>query len=308
MTRKIAIVGAGGIGGYYGGLLALQGHKVKFIAHGKHLDAIRRNGLQVKSIHGDFDIRPTFATDSFTEVGPVDLVLVCIKTYSMGSILSELPALLGPETVVISLQNGIDASERLGTVIGMDHILGGATWISSAVESPGLIRQISQFRRIVIGELDAKITPRVQDIAALFTPTGITIEMSGNITKVLWTKFVFISAASGIGAVTRLALGDIRHVPETRELFIGLMREVVSIAFSEGIQLDTDVVEKTLDFIDKSDPNIKPSMQLDVERGRKFELDALIGVVKQKAKERHIQTPIADMVYASLLPSFLVAK
>jgi 2-dehydropantoate 2-reductase len=299
---KIAIVGAGGVGGYYGGLLARNGQQVAFIARGAHLEAIRRDGLQVKSIHGDFSVRPARATALPAEVGPVDLVLVCTKTYSTAEILPALPALLHPETMVISLQNGIDAAERLGATLGRRHVLAGATWLSSAIEAPGIIRQVSQFRRVVIGELDGSLTPRLQTVAAAFEPTGVTIEVSQSILSILWTKFVFIAAVSGIGALTRLELGDFRSVPETRALLSGMMGEVQALARLEAVPLEAGVIEQTLAFIDRSDPHIKPSMQLDVEKGNRFELEALIGVIVSKGREHSLPTPIADMVYAALLP------
>ncbi len=305
---KIAIFGTGGVGGYYGGLLARHGQDVTFIARGDHLQAIRRNGLQVKSIHGDFVIEPAKATDQPAEIGPVDLVLVCTKTYSMESVLPELSQLASPGTAFINLQNGIEAAAQLGSSVGLQHVLGGATWLSSEIESPGVIRQVSQFRRVVIGELDGPITPRVQAIADVFSPTGVTIEISDSISKIIWTKFVFIAAISGIGGLVRRPIGDYRHVPETRALLAGLMREVELLARLEGIGLDPNVVEKTLEFIDQSASHIKPSMQKDVENGNLFELDALIGVIGRKAREHNLPTPIADMVYASLLPVYLAAR
>jgi 2-dehydropantoate 2-reductase len=304
---KIVVLGTGGVGGYYGGLLALHGQDVTFIAHGAHLEAIRRNGLQVKSIHGDFHIQPARATDNPAEVGQADLVLVCTKTYSTDSAAQSIRPIVGPQTAVISLQNGVDAAERIGSVLGMEHMLGGATWLSSAVELPGVIRQVSQFRRVVIGELDGSTTPRVQAIAEVFRPTGITFEITENISKVLWTKFVFIAAVSGVGSLTRLSIGEYRAIPETRRLLTGLMSEIELIARARGVALDTDIVEQTLAFIDKSDPHIKPSMQRDVERGTEFELESLIGVVGRKARECGIPTPLAEMIYAILLPLLLKA-
>jgi 2-dehydropantoate 2-reductase len=302
---KIAIFGTGGVGGYYGGLLSLHGQEVSFLARREHLQAILRDGLQVKSVHGDFTVKPARATEFPAEVGPVDLVLICTKTYSMEAVLRDLPALVGPQTAIISLQNGIDAAERVGKAVGLQHVLGGATWLSAAVGSPGVIRQVSQFRRVVIGELDGSVTPRVQAVADAFLPTGVTIEVSQTISKVIWMKFVFISAASGVGGLTRLPLGDYRHVPQTRALFTGLMREVEALAALEGILLDSDLIEQTLAFLDRSDPQIKPSMQRDIENGNMFELEALIGAIGRKARERHLSTPIVDMVYASLLPVLL---
>jgi 2-dehydropantoate 2-reductase len=304
---KVIILGTGGVGGYYGGLLALHGQEVTFIARGAHLEAIRQDGLQVKSVHGDFHIQPARATDSPAEAGRADLVLLCTKTTSTAAAVLLLPPMIDPHTVVLSLQNGIDAAGYIGSVIGMEHMLGGATWLSSAIEGPGVIRQISQFRRVVVGELDGAMTPRLQAVAEAFRPTGITFETTGDISKVLWTKFVFIAAVSGVGALTRLGIGEYRLVPETRYLLMGIMGEVEAVALALGIELEMDVVEKTLAFIDSSAPGIKASMQRDVEAGKPFELEAIIGVICLQGREYGIPTPIADMIYAALLPLALKA-
>ncbi len=253
---KILIMGTGGVGGYYGGLLAQQGNEVTFISRGAHLYAIRHEGLKVKR----------------------------------------------------ALQNGIDAAERIGKAIGMEHVMGGATWLSSAVEAPGVIKQISQFRRIVLGELSGGRSERIQPIYEVLNQTGITVEISEDIQKVLWTKLIFISAVSSMGSLTRLPMGDYRPVPETRALLSSLMQEVESLARAQGVNLDGDVVQKWLEFIDNSAPNIKPSMQLDVEAGHRTELESMIGVVGRKGRESGIPTPVADFVYASLLPIELKAR
>src|SRR5215216_911782 len=193
---KILIMGTGGVGGYYGGLLAQQGNEVTFIARGAHLYALRHDGLKVRSIYGDFSLSPVNATDDPSNVGPVDFILFTVKTYNTDDAANAIRLAVGPQTVVMSLQNGIDAAERIGQVIGMGHLVGGATWLSSAVEAPGVIKQISQFRRIVFGELGGVTSERIQSIYKVLESTGINVEISENIQKVLWTKFVFISAVS----------------------------------------------------------------------------------------------------------------
>ncbi|MFZ5910890.1 MAG: 2-dehydropantoate 2-reductase [Chloroflexota bacterium] len=305
---KIAVVGTGGVGGYYGGLLAKQGHEVTFLARGEHLKAIQQNGLRVNSIHGDFLIQPAQATDETAQVGPVDLAIICTKTYATEQAAQQIRPLIRGGTTVMSLQNGIDAAERIGRIVGMEHVVGGVTWISSAVESPGVIKQVSQFRRVVLGELDGQVTPRAQAIHRAFQETGVTAELSENILKVLWTKFVFISAASSLGSLTRLAIGEYRAVPETRELMTRLMKEVEALARAQKIDLDGDVVQKSLEFIDNATPTIKASMQLDVGAGRPSEIEAMIGVIGRKGRELGVPTPVADFVYASLLPIELKAQ
>lgn len=305
---KIAIMGTGGVGGYYGGLLAQQGHEVTFIARGAHLQAIQKNGLQIKSIHGDFSISPAKAAADPAKVGVVDFALVCVKTYVTDSVARTMIPLVGAQTTVLSLQNGIDAAERIGEVIGVEHVIGGATWISSALEAPGVIKQMSQFRRIVVGELGGGISPRVEALVEAFRPTGVTIEVSDDIRKILWTKFVFISAASSLGSLTRLPMGEYRAVPETHAMIVSLMKEVKVVAHAQGIALDADVVEKSLAFIDASAPHIKASMQLDVETGHRSEIEAMIGVIGRKGRELGVPTPTADFIYAALLPIDLKAR
>ena len=305
---KIAIMGTGGVGGYYGGLLAKQGHEVTFIARGAHLQAIQKNGLQIKSIHGDFIVSPAAAAADPAEVGAVDFALVCVKTYDTESVAQTMIPLVGAQTTVLSLQNGIDAAERIGKVVGVEHVIGGATWISSALEAPGVIKQMSQFRRIVVGELSGGISPRVETFVEAFRPTGVTIETTDDIRTILWAKFVFISAASSLGSLTRLPMGEYRAVPETRAMILSLMKEVETVARAQRIALDDDVVQKALAFMDNAAPHIKASMQLDVETGRRSEIEAMIGVIGRKGRELGVPTPTADFIYAALLPIDLKAR
>ncbi len=299
---KILIMGTGGVGGYYGGLLAQQGHEVTFIARGAHLDAIRREGLKVRSVHGDLTVFPANATENPVEAGEMDLILFCVKTYDTDEAAQAIRPIVGPQTIILSLQNGIDAAERIGNVVGMEHVIGGVTWLSSAVEAPGTIRQVSQFRRIVFGELAGGLSKRMESISEAFKNTGITVETSEDIRKVLWTKLVFITAVSSLGSLTRLPLGDYRAIPETKSLLTHIMKEVESVARAQNVQLDENVVEGWLEFIDSSAPHIKPSMQLDIESGHRTELESMIGVVSRKGHELDVPTPAIDFVYASLLP------
>jgi 2-dehydropantoate 2-reductase len=238
----------------------------------------------------------------------VDLVLVCVKMPALDAAAKAARPMVGQDTVVMGLQNGIDAAERLGAAVGSEHVLGGATWIAANIEAPGLIRQVSTFRRIVLGELDGGITARVQRMAAALQAMGISVEPSDDIRKVLWTKFVFIAGFSGVGALMRLEVGDYRQVPEARGLMTSLMREVEALARADGVDLDRDVVDQAFAIIDGAAPAMKPSMQRDMEAGRPSELQSLIGVVGRKGRELQIPTPTADMVYAALLPVELKAQ
>lgn len=299
---RVAIMGGGGTGGYYGALLARTGQDVSLVARGPHLEAIRKQGLEIKSIHGDLHFKPRVATDEPREIGPVDLVLFCTKTYDTDAAAGAAKGLVGPDTVVLSLQNGVDAVERIGSVLGLEHLLAGATWISSAVESPGVVRQVSDFRRLVFGELDGRRTPRAEDILEAFRLTGVAVELSSTIPKVLWTKFVFISAVSALGSITRLPLAAYRAIPEARALLQGLMLEVVAVASASGVALEPDIIETSMVFIDQAGPTIKASMQLDVETGHRSELESLVGIVGRKGRQLGVPTPLADFCYACLLP------
>jgi 2-dehydropantoate 2-reductase len=241
-------------------------------------------------------------------VGPVDLILFCVKTYNTDDAAQAIRPAVGHRTVVMSLQNGVDAAERIGKVVGAEHVVGGVTWLSSAVQEPGVIKQISQFRRIVFGELGGGRSERIQSIFEVLNSTGVTVEISEDIQKVLWTKLVFITAVSSIGSLTRLPMGDYRAVPATRDLLSSIMQEVESVARAQGVNLDADVVQKWLEFIDNAAPGIRPSMQLDVEAGHRTELESMIGIVGRKGRELGLPTPVSDFVYASLLPVELKAR
>jgi 2-dehydropantoate 2-reductase len=286
---KIAIMGAGGVGGYYGGLLAQNGQEVTFIARGAHL-------------------APVNATDHPEKVGPVDFILFATKTYHTDSAAQTIKPMVGQETVVMSMQNGIDAAARLGAHLGMEHLIGGATWLSAAIEAPGVIGQYSQFRRIVLGELNGVHTPRLVKIAAALANAGITVELSDNIAKVLWTKFVFISAISAIGNLTRVSCGEYRQVPEARAVLAEAMGEVVALAGAQGIELDAEIIAQTLEFIDNSPAEMRPSMQRDMEAGRPSELESLIGVVPRLARQHRVPTPVMRLAYALLKPADLKAQ
>jgi 2-dehydropantoate 2-reductase len=305
---KILMMGSGGVGGFYGGGLSQQGHEVIFVARGAHLRALQEKGLQVKSVFGDFQVSPARAVEDPAEAGPVDFILFSPKAYDTEPAAKAMLPAVGPNTTVLSLQNGIDAAERIGAITGMEHMLAGASWISSAIESPGVIKQVSQFRRIALGELDGSQSDRLQKIYEALKSTGATVEMPADIRKILWTKFVFIASNSALGCLTRLPMGDYRAVPESRALLASLMKEVESVARAEGADLDSDVVQKSLDFVDNAAPHIKPSMQLDVEGGRRTELESMIGVIGRKARQHGISTPVADFAYATLLPVELKAR
>ena len=305
---RIAIMGTGGVGGYYGGLLAQAGHEVTFIARGAHLAAIRDQGLQVKSVFGDFRVSPAQATDNPAQVAPVDVVVFTTKTYHTDAAAQLIKPMVGRDTVVISFQNGVDAAERIGQIVGMEHLLGGATWLSAAIEEPGVIGQYSQFRRIVLGELDGRMTPRVRALLEVFQSTGATVEMVPNIEQILWTKFVFISAISALGSLTRVTMGEYRGVREARMVLTEAIKEIVAVAQARGVSLAPDVLTSTLKFIDESAAGIKPSMQRDIEAGRMSELESMIGIVVRLGEKLGMATPVMGLTYAVLKPGEIKAR
>lgn len=305
---KFAIMGTGGIGGYYGGLLARTGQDVTFVARGTHLQAIRKKGLIVKSVHGDFTLFPARATDNPSEAGIADVIIFATKTYQTDEAAPLIKPMVGPNTVVVSLQNGIDSADRIGAVVGMEHMLAGTTWCSVALEAPGVIGQYSQFRRIALGELNGRTTPRLQAVYNAILSSGVTVELSENILKILWTKFVFIAPVMLMGSLTRMTFGDYREVPEARVVLSEAINEVAALAKASGVTLDGDVAAKTLAFIDSSEPGIKPSMQRDVESGKPSELESMIGVAVRLGIKYNVPTPVMRLAYAILKPRELKAQ
>lgn len=305
---RIAIVGAGGVGGYYGALFARSRHEVAFIARGEHLQALRTKGLQVKSILGDFTVSPVRATATLAEIGPVDLIVVAVKTYHLDEAAQMLAPLLAPTTVVLPFENGVDAAERLGAVIGQEHLLGGATWISASIEAPGVIGHYSQFRRVVLGEFNGKTTPRLQAIYEAFQNTGVSVEISADIRAVLWSKLVFIAAVGAIGSLTRVSFGEFRQVSETRAALQAAIAEIIAVGQANGAKLEAALAEKTLAFIDQTAAELKPSLQRDIEAGRVSELESLIGVVVRLGAEAGVSTPVMSFAYAMLKPGLLQAQ
>jgi 2-dehydropantoate 2-reductase len=297
---RIAIVGAGGVGGYFGGLLARAGHEVVFIARGEHLRAIRAHGLRVQSVHGDFQINPATATDDPAELGPVDLTILTVKTYDIEAAAAAARPLIGPGTTLLPLQNGVEHAEHLRRYFGGEAVLGGAVWVVASVAEPGLIRQESQFRRVVVGELDGRDTPRLKAIHEALARSGAAVETTDNILRVLWTKLLFIASFGGITSVTRAPAGAVLACEESRLLLSRAMREVEAAARAKGIALDDDVVEKTMAFVSSIEPTATSSMQRDVTAGRRLEYDALNGAVVRAGHETGIPTPIHEFFWTCL--------
>jgi 2-dehydropantoate 2-reductase len=299
---RVAVIGAGGTGGYFGGLLARAGEDVTFLARGAHLEAIRARGLTVKSrLAGDFSIAAK-ATGDPAEIGPVDLVLVCVKSYSMADVLPKIPPLVGPATMVLSLQNGIDNEERIAEVVGPGPVLGAVAHVSSAIEAPGIIAQMAGPGRIVFGELGGGTSARTERLLGAFRRAGIASEVHPQVRIALWEKFIFICGVSGITALTRLPLGPILASPPTRALFRETMVEVAAVAHAEAIPVSPGSADQALVQASRFEPWTRGSLYYDLAAGRPLEIDALNGTVVRLGRRREIPTPLNFAVYAALAP------
>ena len=303
---RIAVMGTGGVGGYFGGLLARNGEDVTFIARGKHLEAMQRDGLRVESVHGDFVVPKVQATHDPSSVGPVHLVIFATKTYQLDDAARAMKPLIGPETGVVPLHNGVDAAERTAAIVGEEHVLGGLCYVGSMVVAPGVIRQESPFRRVIIGEMPwspdrGTVSPRVKAAVDALAAAGATAEASIAIQAARWTKFAFIAPFSGVGSVTRVPAGELNAAPETRLMLHAAIAELVAVAEAEGVRLPEEP-GKTMAFCDALGPQITASMQRDVLEGKPSELESLIGVVVRKADVLGLDVPYFRFFYASLLP------
>jgi 2-dehydropantoate 2-reductase len=307
---KIAVFGSGAIGGYFGGRLAQAGHDVTFIARGSHLDAIKADGLQVKSIHGDFVIHPAKATDRPETVGSVDVVLCCVKSWQVSGIAESIRLLCGPHTVVIPLQNGVEAHTVLSRALDSENnIVPGVCRIISLIEAPGRIHHAGADPHLVIGELDGGISERVEEIARTFSDVaGMAVHASRHILPALWKKFMLIAPWSGLGALTRAPIGVIRSMPESRDMLVMSIREVFDVAVANGVGVDEAAVDATMGFIDQLPPGGTASMQRDIMAGRPSELNEQSGAVVRFGETGGVQTPVNRFIYHSLLPLERIAR
>jgi 2-dehydropantoate 2-reductase len=306
---RVAIFGAGGVGGYLGARLAEAGQDVALIARGPHLAAIRKHGLRLESIAGDVTARPTVATDDPTEVGPVDAVVVATKTWQLADAVRAMPPLMGPDTMAIPVLNGIEAADILSGALGSEHVVGGLCGMISFVAGPGHIRHQGAEPWVTFGELDRRVTDRVHRFEeVLGTCRGLRVEVAADIHVALWEKFMFITATGGVGSVTRVPMGVFRAVPESRAILEAAMHEVHAVAGARGIDLPAGAVEERMAFVDRLEFEGTSSMQRDFMDGRRTELDAWNGAVVRLGREAGVDTPVHAFLYASLLPQELRAR
>jgi 2-dehydropantoate 2-reductase len=306
---RIAIMGTGGIGGYFGGRLAAAGEEVIFIARGAQLRALQTDGLHLALLDGGtVTINPASATDDPASVGAVDLVLVAVKAWQVPDAAQAIRPMIGPETVVLPLENGVEASDQIAAVIGPRPVLAGLCHISAFVESPGHIRHAGIDPVITFGELDNSRTPRVQRLKETLEHAGVRAVIADDIQVALWTKFLFIAAVSGVGAVARAPIGVTRSCPETRALLRQAMDEIHALAVARGVKLPADAVSQTLSWIDKMPPAVTASMHRDIVEGRPSELEAQNGAIVRLGAAAGVDVPAHRFIYASLLPSEMKAR
>ena len=297
---RIAVMGAGGIGGCLGALLARSGNDVTLVARGAHLEAIQQNGLQVKSPNGDFTV-DTAATDDPSQVGPVDLVLFTVKTYHNAQAIPLMKPLVGEGPVIMTLQNGVESYEELGNAFGIGHVMPGAAYVAATVQAPGVIIQESNDVRIAFGEINGTPTPRAQRVHETMLWAGIEAELSRDVIKSLWTKFLLLAPVSGITSASRTRIHKLLQIPESRATFLAAMKEVEAVGRAQRVDLDKGVVETMLNFI-QGFPDFQNSMHTDVELGRPLELEALSGAVVRIGRQQGVPTPGNELLYSVLLP------
>ncbi|HZF27951.1 MAG TPA: 2-dehydropantoate 2-reductase [Gammaproteobacteria bacterium] len=323
---KIAVFGVGGVGGYFGARLAESGEDVAFIARGPHLDAIRERGLRVDSVLGDMRIEPARASDSPVDIGPVDAVLLGVKTWQVASVAPSLKPLLGPETFVVPLQNGVEAAAVLAAELGVEQVVGGLCGGFCFVVGPGHIKHIGGATFVKFGELLAGIaganprptamdggsagiaganprpSARVERLRAAFARARVDVEVPPDIRVALWMKLMLVVPFGSVGAVARAPIGVLLTTPETRDLVERGMEEIAAVARAEGASLPADAVAKTLALLDGVTPSGTASMQRDIAAGKRSELDEWTGAVARLGAKHGVPTPVHSFIYASLLP------
>lgn len=297
---RIAVLGTGGVGGYFGGRLAHAGQHVTFIARREHLRAIRATGLKVDSTLGDFVVFPAKATDDVSEIGEVDLVIVGVKAWQVPEAARTMKPLVGPGTTVLPLQNGVDAVPQLVHELGAEKVIGGLCRIVSFVVGPGHIKHAGFTPSIVIGEIDNQKTDRIERIEQMFKQAGLEVTIAADIQAALWTKFLFIASFSGVGAVANAPAGVVRSAPKWRTQIIKAMDEIYALARARGINLPSNTVDTSMAAVDALPEDGTSSMQRDIAAGRPSELESQNGAVVRLARESGVEVPTHTFIYETL--------
>jgi 2-dehydropantoate 2-reductase len=301
MLLRIAIIGSGGVGGYLGARLVRGGADVTFIARGAHLAAMRANGLVIESEHEPICVSKVNATDDPRTIGRVDIVLFSVKLRDTDNAARSLLPVMGPETGIISFQNGVQKDDALWKVFGVDAVMGGVAYMATTIGRPGVIVQTGTMQRVIFGEYDGRHSARAEALLTAARSGGMQAEISDDIRRAIWEKYVFLVALSGSTASTRLSLGPIRDHPRTRQFLLDLMRETIAVGRAQGVELPEDYAEQRLAFVDGLPADMTSSMHHDLERGVPLELQWLSGGVVEMGAALGIPTPANRSVYDVLI-------
>lgn len=297
---RMAVMGTGGVGGYFGGRLAAAGHDVAFIARGAQLEALQQHGLAIQSALGDTTIAAVQATDDPAAIGLVELVLFTVKLYDTEAAADVIAPLIGPDTGVVTFQNGITGPQVLAARLGAGHVLGGVAKIAVVVAEPGVIRHTGSFAELLFGELDGSVSARVSALAAALQSAGVQHTVSDDIRREIWDKMVFLSTFAGLTSLIRLPIGPIRSDPDTRRLLSDGLAEALAVARAADVDLSADLVDQILGRIDRLPFGMKASMLHDVEGGRRLEVAWLSGTIARMGRDLGIATPVHATIAAAL--------
>jgi 2-dehydropantoate 2-reductase len=301
-----AILGSGAVGGYYGARLALSGQKVGFVARGPHLRAIRERGLMVWSPLGDFTVRAQ-AEENTAAIGPVDVVMLAVKTYDTAAALPMLEPLIGDSTIVMTLQNGVDSVDEVAAAVGRDRVLGGPTYVATALTLPGLVEQTGTHRRIVFGEAfgeRARVTERVQRIAGVLKAADIQAEAVADARVPLWEKFIYLAPFAAFTGAARLPIGPLWSDPAIKAQFMAAVAEVEAVARAEGVAVrdPASLKEHVTHYVDVLPPSTRSSLLIDLQQGKRIEVESLLGSVVRRGQAAGVPTPVMAGLYAALKP------
>jgi 2-dehydropantoate 2-reductase len=298
---RVAVMGAGGVGGYFGGMLSRGGNHVTLIARGPHLRAISARGLTLITDLERLTINCD-ATDDPRQAGTADLVLLAVKTYHNDQAIAAMLPMVGPNTVVLCLQNGIDSYQAAVAAVGAEKVLPGAAYIEARIQEPGVVKQTGKVVRIAFGELDGSDSELGKLILRTLEQSGIATQFVPDMHKILWTKFLFIATVAGVTSLSRETMAELASRPEWRPVILGCMEEIEAVARATGINLDAGVVERTMDYIEANLVQMHASMHADIMAGRPLELEAINGAAVRAGKAAGVPTPINDIIYAMLKP------
>lgn len=300
---RIVIMGAGGVGGYFGAYLARAGHDVAFVARGAHLAALQKGGLRLEGARGDIVLPEVTATDDPATLGGVaDVILFAVKLYDTETAGVALMPIVGPQTMVVTLQNGVDGPDRLAGVLGAQTVLGGAAYVSALIAEPGVVRYTSDMSRIVFGELDGSVSDRATALAEACNAAGFSADVSPDIRATLWEKFVLLATNSALTSVLRKPAGEIYTDGELAGIAREMMEEVAALAVAEGVTIASDTVDKSLALTRTFPPGMYASMYHDLARNRRIEAESLSGLVSRRGRAHGISVPLHTMAWAALKP------